>query len=278
MNFPIKFTKMNGAGNDFIIIDHRQPIMDPADMPSFVKGVCRRKFSVGADGLIFIEESREADFSWQFFNGDGSRAEMCGNGARCAARFAFNHGIAPREMSFMTQAGRIRAEVSPDSVKLAMTAPGDINLEREIRIDGETITVHSLNTGVPHAVIIVKNNSKVPVKEWGRLIRFHEMFSPAGANVNFVESTGANKLFLRTYERGVEDETLACGTGAVASAIMASLLGIVEAPVQVTTSGGEELTIYFNLDRQSPADITGVYLEGTSRIIYQGDLLPDSLR
>ncbi|MFO7760133.1 MAG: diaminopimelate epimerase [Desulfobia sp.] len=265
---------MSGAGNDFIIIDHRCPIVSTEDMPSFVKKVCRRKFSVGADGLIFIEKSQEADFSWQFFNGDGSEAEMCGNGARCAARFAFNNGIAPREMSFMTKAGRIKAGVSGDSVKLAMTAPQDINLGRKVQINNEILTVHSLNTGVPHAIILVENNRETPVKEWGRSIRFHEMFSPAGANVNFLEVTDSNKLYLRTYERGVEDETLACGTGAVAAAITASILGKTKEPVQITTSGGEILKIHF---KQSEAAITDVYLEGPARDIYQGNLLPDSL-
>ncbi|MFP3983547.1 MAG: diaminopimelate epimerase [Desulfurivibrionaceae bacterium] len=277
MRFPINFTKMNGAGNDFIIIDHRRPLLDQKDMPSFVRGVCRRKFSVGADGLIFIEESGETDFSWQFFNGDGSKAEMCGNGARCAARFAFENGIAGREMSFMTQAGIIRAEVPGDSVKIAMTPPQDIRLEREVKIDNKTLTLHSLNTGVPHAVILVEDNRETPVKEWGNLIRFHEMFSPAGANVNFVEVTDSNSLYLRTYERGVEDETLACGTGAVASAVAVSLLGKAKDPVQVVTSGGETLKIYFSLHNQPELGVNDVYLEGPARIIYQGELMPESL-
>ncbi len=277
MQFPIRFTKMTGAGNDFIIIDNRRPLIPYQDMPSFVKGVCRRKFSVGADGLIFIEGSREADFSWHFFNGDGSEAEMCGNGARCAARFAFNNGIAPRKMSFMTKAGRIKAEVSDKSVKLAMTAPLDINLHREIKVNNETVPVHSLNTGVPHAIIIVEDNNLTPVKDWGRVIRFHELFSPAGANVNFVEIIGKNSLHLRTYERGVEDETLACGTGAVASALITSLLEKTEGPVMVTTSGGEILTIHFTLGKGAITDITDVYLQGPARIVYQGELQPDSL-
>lgn len=277
MRFPISFTKMNGAGNDFIIIDHRRPLINREDMPSFVGAVCRRKFSVGADGLIFIEESRETDFSWQFFNGDGSEAEMCGNGARCAARFAFENGIAGREMSFMTQAGIIKAEVPGDSVKIAMTPPQDIRLEREVEIDNKTLTLHSLNTGVPHAVILVDDNRETPVKEWGNLIRFHEMFSPAGANVNFVEVIDNNSLYLRTYERGVEDETLACGTGAVASAVAVSLLGKAKDPVQVVTSGGETLKIYFSLHEQPELSISNVYLEGPARIIYQGELMPDSL-
>lgn len=277
MRFPINFTKMNGAGNDFIIIDNRRPLIDREDMPSFVGAVCRRKFSVGADGLIFIEESRETDFSWQFFNGDGSEAEMCGNGARCAARFAFENGIAGREMSFMTQAGIIQAEVPGDSVKIAMTPPQDIRLEREIEIDHKTLTLHSLNTGVPHAVILVEDNRETPVKEWGNLIRFHGMFSPAGANVNFVEVTDSNSLYLRTYERGVEDETLACGTGAVASAVAVSLLGKAKDPVQVVTSGGETLKIYFSLHEQPELSVSNVYLEGPARIIYQGELMPDSL-
>lgn len=277
MKFPIKFTKMSGTGNDFIVIDHREPFLQKEEMSAFAKSVCRRKFSAGADGLILIENTKNADFCWQFYNGDGSEAEMCGNGARCAARFAHVNGIAPDEMQFLTVAGLISAEVSGESVKLAMTPPENLQLDGQVEVDGNLTTVHSLNTGVPHAVIFVNNNSQTQVKEWGYSIRFHDMYQPAGTNVNFVEVVNENELHVRTYERGVEDETMACGTGAVASAIIAALKGNVTAPVAVTTSGGEILTIHFVIDEKNKENISDVYLEGPAHFIYDGELQQEAL-
>lgn len=275
MEFPIKFTKMSGTGNDFILIDHRQPLLAADEMSDFARAICRRKFSVGADGLILLEDDPAADFRWQFFNGDGSVAEMCGNGARCAARFAHDKGIASADMSFITIAGEIRAQVKGDLVKLAMTPPEDLILDQQVELGGEIRTVHSLNTGVPHAVVFQDENGNTPVKEWGHSIRFHDIFQPAGTNVNFVEVLGNQNLHVRTYERGVEDETMACGTGAVAAAIIAGKMGQVQSPVQVITSGGEKLTIYFAfLDDESVVD---VYLEGPAHFIYEGILDREAL-
>jgi len=275
MQFPIEFTKMSGTGNDFILIDHRTPFLDREEMPAFAKAVCERRVSVGADGLFFIENSTTADFRWQFLNADGSWAEMCGNGARCAARYAHDRGIAPARMRFETVAGIIEAEVTGQSVKLKMTAPTGLHLEEKVALNGQEQVVHSLNTGVPHAVLFMDNIQQTPVQEWGRVIRFHEHFQPAGTNVNFVQQQGDNGLIVRTYERGVEGETLACGTGAVASAIIAGLLGKVRPPVTVTTSGGEELIIHYSLAGQ---EISGVYLEGPAHFIYEGRLHSEAMR
>jgi len=274
MRFPTSFTKMSGTGNDFILIDHREPVLARAEMPAFARALCRRGVSVGADGLIFIEKSATADFCWQFLNADGSWAEMCGNGARCAARFAREKGIAPARMRFETVAGLIEAEVKGSSVKLKMTAPGSLRLGEKIMVAGQEQELHSLNTGVPHAVLFVTEISEAPVAEMGRIIRYHEHFQPAGTNVNFVTCTGPDSLAVRTYERGVEGETLACGTGAVAAAIIAGLLGRVAAPVTVTTSGGEELIIHYQLCGQ---EINGVYLEGPARFVYEGRLHEEAL-
>lgn len=275
MQFSIEFTKMSGTGNDFIFIDHRTPFLTREEMPAFARAVCQRRVSVGADGLIFIEKSESADFRWQFLNADGSWAEMCGNGARCAARFAHDRGIAPARMRFETVAGLIEAEVTGQSVKLKMTAPTGLHLEEKIAINGQEQVVHSLNTGVPHAVLFMDNIQQAPVQEWGRTIRFHEHFQPAGTNVNFVQQQGDNGLSVRTYERGVEGETLACGTGAVASAIIAGLLGKVRPPVTVTTSGSEQLIIHYALAGQ---EISGVYLEGPAHFIYEGRLHSEAIR
>lgn len=274
--FPLAFAKMSGAGNDFVIIDHRRSLLAPAAQPDFARRICRRKFSVGADGLILIEDSQIADFKWQFYNADGSVAEMCGNGARCAARFAYRHGIAEKKMSFETIAGVIEAEVldENDTVSVLMTDPVDHKPDRTIEVDGRHLTVASINTGVPHAVIFIDVET-IPVKEWGREIRFHSLFQPAGTNVNFVRLLPDGRLHVRTYERGVEDETMACGTGAVASAIIAGLQRKAQPPVQVVTSGGERLTVAFDL-REGSA-IGNVHLQGPARLIYEGLLTAESL-
>jgi diaminopimelate epimerase len=275
IQFPIDFTKMSGTGNDFILMDHRAPFLSREEMPAFARAVCRRRFSAGADGLIFIEKSETADFRWQFLNADGSWAEMCGNGARCAARFAHAKGIAPARMSFETVAGRIEAEVTGRSVKLRMTAPAGLRLQETIGEGGKELVLHSLNTGVPHAVLFVENLGQAPVLELGRAVRFHEHFQPAGTNVNFVQRLADNGLAVRTYERGVEGETLACGTGAVAAAIIAGLLGQARPPVTVTTSGGEQLIIHYALAGQ---EITEVFLEGPANFIYEGRLHAEAIQ
>lgn len=275
MKFPIPFTKMSGTGNDFIIIDHRKQFIDKNELPYFTKAVCRRKFSAGADGLILIESSESADFSWTFMNGDGSLAEMCGNGARCAARFAYAKNIAASVMRFQTLAGEIEAEVMGESVKIRMTPPVGLNLEQKLEIDATEEVVHSINTGVPHVVHFVNDNSKAPVVDRGRAIRFHELFKPAGTNVNFVQVLSHDHLHVRTYERGVEDETMACGTGAVAAAIVAARLGKVKPPVRVTTSGGEDLIIHFTVAAEKIQD---VYLQGPAHFIYEGQLHEEAAR
>lgn len=271
---------MSGTGNDFIVIDHRKPFIDKANLSDFARSVCQRKFSVGADGLILIEESEKADFSWTFLNGDGSIAEMCGNGARCAARFAHAKGIASEKMRFITLAGEIEAQVTGHLVKIRLTPPTDLKLGLEVDISGSPQTVHTLNTGVPHAVLFTDDIKSAPVIKVGRTVRFHDMFQPAGTNVNFVQIAG-NELHVRTYERGVEDETLACGTGAVASAIVAALLGHVAPPVKVTTSGGDQLLIHFDAIGKAvngQPEIDKVFLEGPAIFIYEGRLGEEALR
>ncbi|MEW6427478.1 MAG: diaminopimelate epimerase [Thermodesulfobacteriota bacterium] len=275
MNFPIPFAKLNGTGNDFIVIDHRQPAIAVADQPGFARAVCRRNFSVGADGLILIENSDEADFSWRFYNADGSVAEMCGNGARCAARFAFLKGIAAAKMRFVTLAGIIRAEVTDGSVMIGLTPPASLRLDTGLQLAGDAVTVDSVNTGVPHVVLFTGDNGEARVREWGRQIRFHDEFQPAGTNVNFVQVTGPDALHVRTYERGVEDETMACGTGATAAAVIAALRGRVRPPVKVTTSGGMQLVIHFRVEEDGVA--RDLALEGPAHFVYEGLLQPDAL-
>ena len=278
MNLDILFpiTKMSGSGNDFILVDNRSKQVPDSEMASLARSLCRRMVSVGADGLIFIEPSDRYDFKWRFFNADGSEAEMCGNGGRCAARFAFLKGIAGKEMTFETLAGPIQAWVDGAVVKLQLTKPKDQRLNQQIELDGKTIDFDFLNTGVPHTLIWVEDSEKTDVARLGPKIRFHEHFKPAGTNVDFVQLTPGGLLSLRTYERGVEGETLACGTGAVAAGAVAFLKKRLASPVRVRTRGGEILTVY--LEGQAGQGIEQVYLEGAVRLVFQGEVFKEALK
>lgn len=270
---PIAFYKMNGCGNDFIIIDGRSALV-PTDLVAFIKRVCRRKLSIGADGLILIEPSDRYDFQWQFYNADGSRAEMCGNGARCAARFAHELGIVGQKMIFKTDAGPIEAEMRGEQVKLKMTNPADCRIDYDIGVSGGKQILSSINTGVPHVVLELNGLAAAEIVPLGREIRHHEAFAPAGTNVNFVCPAGERSLQVRTYERGVEDETLACGTGCVAAALVTAARRGWPSPIPVTTRSGGILTIYFKKDGDNFRE---VYLEGDARIVYTGEIRPDAL-
>ncbi|MGE5247721.1 MAG: diaminopimelate epimerase [Verrucomicrobiota bacterium] len=270
----IPFSKLNGSGNDFLLIDNRDGVMDGIDRAAFASKVCDRSRSVGADGMILIEPSRKADFRWDFYNADGSHAEMCGNGGRCAARFASARKIAGREMSFETAAGIIRASVSGRRVKLQMTPPSGLVLDRTLVLSGRKRVYSFVNTGVPHVVLFVPDLERADVSGEGRGIRRHKAFAPRGTNVNFVQPRGS-ELWVRTYERGVEGETLACGTGAVASGIVAAARGLAEPPVSVRTRGGELLTIHFDA---GSSDHGKVYLEGDTSCSCDGKLFEEAYR
>ncbi len=265
----IPFMKISGSGNDFILIDHRKPIIDVNRMQEFARKVCQRRISVGADGLIFIEPSEKADFKWRFFNADGSEAEMCGNGGRCAARFAHLQGITGPALTFETLAGTLSAQVNGKRVKLEMTKPHSLKLDESLAIDGELHMLSSINTGVPHAVRFVEDLETVDVVRTGRLIRHHPHFAPNGTNANFVRLGKGSQLSIRTYERGVEDETLACGTGTVASALVAAFKNMVTSPVSVKTRGGELLTVYFKIEKE---EVKSVFFEGDVHIIYEAEM------
>jgi diaminopimelate epimerase len=272
MEKTIDFYKMSGSGNDFILVDNRANLIEAALAPDLARNLCRRKVSVGADGLILIEHDDEVDFRWNFFNADGSTAEMCGNGGRCVARLANILGICGPSLSFRTLAGIIRAEVSGSRVKLQMTEPRDLRLDLELEINGQRFNTHFVNTGVPHTVFILDGPEMLGQKEvvgQGRKVRYHSQFAPAGTNVNFIAVLGEQALAIRTYERGVEDETLACGTGATAVALVGTAKGMVRPPVDVHTKSGETLTIYFDSDKLLPEE---VYMEGETTLIYQGRL------
>jgi diaminopimelate epimerase len=265
----IPFYKMSGSGNDFIIIDNRRKIVAEPLLLDLVKGACRRKLSVGADGFILVEDSDTVDFKWRFFNSDGSVAEMCGNGARCVARYAFLNKIAGSDMAFETRAGIVEAHVDDALVKIKMTDPTDLQTDVTVNLQSGPLSLARVNTGVPHVVITVKDIEAVAVESVGREIRYHARFAPAGTNVNFISLQKDGMIAIRTYERGVEGETLACGTGSVAAAIIANHTSGKQSPVNLMTRGGGLLTIYFEARNGRYAR---VYLQGDARVIYAGEL------
>jgi len=265
----ISFYKMSGSGNDFIVVDNRTAIVDKENLGQFVASICRRKLSVGADGVILLEASERADFKWRFFNADGGEVEMCGNGGRCAARLAYLKGIAGSRLSFETKSGVIWAEVTGGRVKLEMPEPTTPELDYPLEVEEEAFMVSSITVGVPHVVIWVSHLETSPVFRLGRAIRYHGRYAPAGTNVNFVEQLDDGTFSIRTYERGVEDETLACGTGSVATALIAATKGIAASPAVLHTRGGEALKVYFE---GSGDDFRNVFLEGDARVIYEGRL------
>ena len=271
MKRGIPFSKLNGSGNDFLLVDDRAGAMKGIDLPAFVRKVCDRSRSIGADGAIFIGTSRTADFRWNFFNADGSVAEMCGNGGRCAARFAAERRIAGRRLAFETLAGLIHAEVSGRRVKLQMTRPRGLALGRTLTLKGKRIEYSFVNTGVPHAVIFVPDIEKIDLMGTGRGVRTHRVFAPRGTNVDFARVRDGAVL-VRTYERGVEGETLACGTGAVATIVVSAARGLVDSPVRLRVLGGE-LSVAFERRAES---FTELLLGGGARFIAEGVLHPEA--
>ncbi len=265
----IPFWKMHGAGNDFILVDDRGATF-PVGQADWLATVGRRKTGVGCDGFILIQnsDSDELDFRMRFFNPDGGEVEMCGNGARCVARLAHDIGVAGETMTFGTVAGPIQATVG-ETVELGMTDPVDWRLQQTVTVDGDSIPYGFVNSGVPHVVIEVLDVSRTDVGGIGAAIRYHADFAPAGTNVNFIQKTGVSELLVRTYERGVEAETLACGTGVTASALVSVRNGLVEPPVRLQVASGDWLEVDFVLDGDSAR---AVKLSGPAVYVYTGEL------
>ncbi|MFC1480498.1 diaminopimelate epimerase [Candidatus Omnitrophota bacterium] len=268
--YNIGFTKVVASGNDFIIIDNKSGELDARDFDysEMARSLCRRRLSVGADGLLVLEASDKASFRMRIINPDGSEVDMCGNGARCSAFYAARNGWG-EDITLETGSGVLNARVDDSSVKIKMSDPRDVKLEIKLGIGSNMMVAHYVNTGVPHVVHFVEDLQGYQVKEIGRKIREHTLFAPEGTNADFIGDIRENNAAIRTYERGVEDETLACGTGIVASAVIMGLLGYVSSPVKIRTAGGETVTVYYNLAGQKATD---VYLEGTANIVCEGRL------
>ena len=233
---------MHGAGNDFILLDDRSLAFPAADAP-FIARLCDRRRGIGSEGLLLIQPSASADFRMRFFNPDGFEADMCGNGARCIAMLAHEIGAAPADMRIQTAAGTVRAEILSSGVRLHLPTPKNWRLGLFAAWQNREIPLHFVDTGVPHAVTFVEDLAAVDVPALGSFIRRHSLFAPAGTNADFVQIAGPDSLAIRTYERGVEAETLACGTGIAAAALVAEKLGLVRAPVKVKTAGGDALEV-----------------------------------
>jgi len=267
----IEFTKAVASGNDFIVLDifKKNKSFDRQNYSSLSKLLCERKFSIGADGLLVLEPSSKADFKMRIINPDGSEASMCGNGSRCAALYAYVEKIAKKTMSIETLAGNLFVKLENHNIRVNMTQPRDIKKNFKIKLNGHSIKANFINTGVEHVVCFMNSIDNIDVKKLGSAIRYHRIFSPRGTNANFVKVINASTIEVRTYERGVEDETFSCGTGATASAIISALLGKTKPPVNVSTKAKNKLKIYFDLNGQA---VKNVFLEGTAKIVYNGKI------
>jgi diaminopimelate epimerase len=271
---PISFSKMAGGGNDFVIIDNRAGrVSDPGEL---TRRICTRRLSVGADGLILIENSVRATLRMRYYNADGSLGEFCGNGTRCAARFALMNVIASRRMTIETDAGIVNAEVSEGGgVSISLPPPHSFRADRQLEIGGTTVHGSSIIVGVPHYVIFLGGELWAQnIEPLGRAIRTHPELQPAGTNVNFVVVREPNAIEVRTYERGVEAETLSCGSGVVASVAVSTLFGKVKPPVSVLTRSGITLEVSMTNEAGTLRDVR---LKGDARFVYKASLTPETL-
>lgn len=266
---------MHGCGNDFILIDNRELKLPVEVMDKWATALCPRAFSIGADGLIFLEDAPAdsgLDYRWHFYNADGSRAEMCGNASRCTASLALQIGLAGEAHVFGTDAGPIRARVldGGSRAKVQLTEPVDQRLDLDVDLgEGTSLPMHFVNTGVPHAVHFADEVKDMDVARIGASVRYSKTFAPAGTNANFAAVHDSRTVSLRTYERGVEAETFACGTGAAATVVLSHALGLTGPEVNVTTTGGEVLGISI--------EEGGVFLSGAAAYVYEGSFDPSAL-
>ena len=264
----LHFTKMNGAGNDFVVVDNRRNELHLSR--ETIARLCDRHRGVGADGLLAVEPAEQgANFRMRYYNADGGEAEMCGNGARCFTRYAGRLAGMTGRIQFETIAGIISAEFVGDLVCLSMSEPQGLFLNESVALKNTTLSVHSVNTGVPHAVVVVDDLEAAPVLEYGAGLRFHDHFAPRGTNVNFIQLLDANTIAIRTYERGVEGETLACGTGVTASALIFHELTGAPSPVAVRVRGGDTLEVGFEKVDGAYRNVT---LTGPADFVFDGEI------
>ena len=249
---------MAASGNDFVVARLKA---ENQFLRTLARKVCDRKLGIGADGLLILEKSKRASLKMRIFNADGSEAKMCGNGARCIALLT-----GKKKVSIETKAGIIVSEVIGNVVKVKLTAPKGIKLDIPLKVR-RSMRINFINTGVPHVVIFTEGVDKFDIIGLARFIRYHKRFAPAGTNVNFVEVLDKDAIKVRTYERGVEDETFSCGTGSVASSLVFALKKCAARKIYVHTKGGEVLKVYFERKNKG---FRNVWLEGRARIVCKG--------
>jgi diaminopimelate epimerase len=268
-SFPknIQFSKLSGSGNDFIVLDNRGGTFSEI-AGDLAQRVCARRYSVGADGLILVQGSEKATIRVRYFNPDGSEFDTCGNGGRCAVRFAYLSGMCGSKLSVETNIGVLEAEVVGESVKLKFVGPSEVRLNQKLTVDGTEIGGDYVRLGDPHFVVGLKEFPTGSIVPLARKIRYHEALKPAGANVHFIDVISRQTIRIRTYEKGVEDETLACGSGCISAAIATFLQKQTEPPITFEPYSGIPLKIHF----QPAGNFQGLYLEGDARLIYQGEL------
>jgi len=259
----IEFSKMSGAGNDFIVLGPSYSALR-AQAPDLARRLCPRRTSVGADGLIMVE--RSDDLVMHYLNSDGSAADFCGNGARCLVVFCAAKGIAERRMVFRSASGRHVGEMTDGGARVSMAAAGG-GKALSLVVDGVTYDLHLVKAGVPHAVVVLGRVEEVDVEYLGRAIRANPAFGEEGANVDFVAELGSGEFAIRTYERGVERETLACGSGCVAAAHLLRAKGLAGDLVSLRVASGDRLVV--DLPRTDGEDS---FLEGPARMVFEGSL------
>ena len=264
----LSFTKMNGAGNDFVMIDNREAQI--ALTREQIAALCDRHRGIGGDGLIAVETAQNgADFRMRYYNADGGEAEMCGNGARCFARFASRLVGRKDGVNFETIAGVVGAQLLGENVRIEMSKPRDLEFGTKLTAAGRALTVHFVNTGVPHAIVFVEDLEQVDVLTVGAALRYHDQFAPRGTNANFIQVHGPSALAIRTYERGVEGETLACGTGVCAAALVHHALTGAASPVTLRVRGGDTLSVGF---KKTVDGYDNVTLTGPADFVFDGQV------
>lgn len=259
----IKFFKYEGTGNDFIMIHDPEKDIEKKLTEKTIAYWCHRRFGIGADGLILIQPESGFDFRMVYFNADGRQSSMCGNGGRCAAYFAQKLGICGDHVRFVAIDGPHAAEIEAEQVHLGMIDVHEIQIQPQGHIE--------LNTGSPHLIVWSDQLDQLDVDSEGRTIRYSAPYQKEGINVNFSEACGANELKIRTYERGVEAETLSCGTGVTAAAIAAAVSKGFASPVNIKTPGGE---LQISFERQGNS-FTSIVLKGPVKEVYSGEIMPD---
>ena len=276
----INFTKLTGAGNDFILIDKElNPNLEIT--PSLIENLCDRRFGIGADGMLVISDVDDIDFEMEYYNSDGSTGMLCGNGARCIIKYAdFTGWIKGAKTKFRFQSTLYSGEVlGENEIKFNLNPPTDIKREINVEVLGKSFNASFINTGAHHVVIDLdmqnfddtelRDIDKFPVTKYGREIRYSDQFAPLGTNVNFISKI-EDEINIRTYERGVEQETLACGTGSVASAIVSYMNGYNQLPISLRTKSGELLKVDF--DSSDSGVFENVTLSGPAKIVFEGKI------